>query len=103
VRGGRAARPRGTYSLRVSSFVACPRAGEVACTARLHAAAMALAAAAAAGRGFAYCVRGGLYLSLTNETNSVSLLESRGPGFSMSKSSGFALLDSGVEPTGALT
>jgi hypothetical protein len=64
---------------------------------------MALAAAAAAGRGFAYCVRGGLYLSLTNETNSVSLLESRGPGFSMSKSSGFALLDSGVEPTGALT
>jgi hypothetical protein len=62
---------------------------------------MALAAAAAAGRGFAYSVRGGLYLSLTNETNSVSLIESRGPGFTMPKASGFALLDDSVEPTGA--
>jgi hypothetical protein len=61
---------------------------------------MALAAAAAGRRGFAYSVRGGLYLSLTNETNSASLIESRGPGFSMSKSSGFAMLEDGVEPTG---
>ena len=63
--------------------------------------AMVMAAVAAAGRGFAYSIRGGLYLSLTNETNSVSLIESRGPGFTMPKSSGFALLDDGVEPTGA--
>lgn len=61
---------------------------------------MALTAAASAARGFAYSVRGGLYLSLTNECSSASLIETRGPGFSMSKSSGFAMLDEGVEPTG---
>ena len=61
---------------------------------------MALAAATAARRGFAYTVRGGLYLSVTNECNSTSLVEARGPGFSMPVSSGFEMLD--VEPTGQL-
>ena len=42
---------------------------------------MAVAAAAAALRGVAYSVRGGLYLALTNETNSTALLDARGPGF----------------------
>ena len=63
---------------------------------------MALAAATAARRGFAYTVRGGLYLSVTNECNSTSLVEARGPGFSMPVSSGFEMLDANVEPTGQL-
>ena len=50
-------------------------------------------------RGLAYTLRNTLYVSLTNEVNSVSLIGSRGPAFKMPESSGFVKLDNGIEPT----
>ena len=42
-----------------------------------------------------------LYVSLTNRCNAVSLIKSRGPGFTISASSGFQMLPDGFEPSGA--
>ena len=53
---------------------------------------MASAAAAAARPGVAYTLGRTLYLSVTNRSNALSILKTRGPGFVMPPSSGFALL-----------
>ena len=53
---------------------------------------MASAAAAAARPGVAYTLGRTLYLSVTNKSNARSILKTRGPGFVMPPSSGFALL-----------
>ena len=53
---------------------------------------MASAAAAAARPGVAYTLGRTLYLSVTNKSNALSILKTRGPGFVMPPSSGFALL-----------
>ena len=39
-----------------------------------------------------------MYVALTNECNSVTLIASRGPSFKMPVSSGFVPLDNGKEP-----
>jgi tetratricopeptide (TPR) repeat protein len=49
--------------------------------------------------GVGYWIGRTLYLSLTNECNSVSLIASRGPGFCMPQAGGYAPLPRGVEPT----
>ena len=49
--------------------------------------------------GYAYAVKGSLYLSLTDSTPSLSLLGSRGPGFEMPADTGFQpLLDANPTP-----
>lgn len=53
---------------------------------------MASAAAAAARPGVAYTLGRTLYLSVTNKSNALSILKTRGPGFVMPPSSGFAFL-----------
>ena len=53
---------------------------------------MAAAAAAAARKGVAYTVGRGLYLALTDRTNSRTVVASRGPGFVMSRESNFSPL-----------
>eukprot|EP00242_Pyramimonas_sp_CCMP2087_P003993 CAMPEP_0198213882 /NCGR_PEP_ID=MMETSP1445-20131203/35109_1 /TAXON_ID=36898 /ORGANISM="Pyramimonas sp., Strain CCMP2087" /LENGTH=212 /DNA_ID=CAMNT_0043888735 /DNA_START=117 /DNA_END=755 /DNA_ORIENTATION=- len=49
-------------------------------------------------RGLAYTLRNTVYVALTNECNSVTLIASRGPSFKMPVSSGFVHLDNGKEP-----
>eukprot|EP00966_Prymnesium_polylepis_P315567 7291726-Prymnesium_polylepis.1 len=48
-----------------------------------------------------YTLGRSLYITLTNRCNSVSLIESRGPGFAVPASSGFAPLREGFEPNAA--
>jgi hypothetical protein len=61
---------------------------------------MAAAAAAAARKGVAYTVGRGLYLALTDKTNSRTVFASRGPGFAMSRESNFSPLGEGAaEPS----
>ena len=58
--------------------------------------------AAASSNVFSYYLRNKLYLSLTNESNSLNSVTLRGPSFQMPASSGFALIPKGlefVEPT----
>ena len=49
--------------------------------------------------GITYTLGRSLFVALTNRCNSVSLIESRGPGFVLSASSGFMPLPDGFEPT----
>jgi len=49
----------------------------------------------AARAGVAYTLRGGLYVSLTNASPSLSLLASRGPAFAMPADSGYCALPEG--------
>ena len=49
--------------------------------------------------GITYLLRSSVYVSLTNRCNAVSLIESRGPSFSIPASSGFIPLPSGHEPS----
>jgi molybdenum cofactor biosynthesis enzyme MoaA len=48
-----------------------------------------------------YILRSTVYVALTNRANARSLIETRGPGFSMPASSGFAPLPPKLEPTAA--
>ena len=57
---------------------------------------------AATSNVFSYYLRNKLYLSLTNECNSLNSVTLRGPSFQMPATSGFALIPKGlefVEPT----
>ena len=49
--------------------------------------------------GLTYRLGRTLYIALTNSCNAVSLIDSRGPGFSMSAESGFARLPEGFTPS----
>ena len=52
-------------------------------------------------RSITYKLSSSLYVSLTNRSNAQSLMRSRGPGFTMPSTSGFALLPDGFEPSAA--
>lgn len=56
--------------------------------------------AAATSARLTYTLGNALYVSLTNRCNAVSLIASRGPGFSVPASSGFEPLPDGFEPNG---
>jgi len=49
--------------------------------------------------GITYILKSSIYVALTNRVNAVSLIESRGPSFSMPAASGFSPLPPNVEPT----
>jgi len=49
--------------------------------------------------GLTYLLKSSIYVSLTNRCNAVSLIESRGPSFTMPAASGFERLPPNLEPT----
>ena len=51
--------------------------------------------------GLTYVLRNAVYVALTNRAVSVTLIESRGPGFVMPASAGFSPLPDGFEPSAA--
>ena len=51
--------------------------------------------------GLTYVLRNAVYVALTNRALSVTLIESRGPGFVMPASAGFSPLPDGFEPSAA--